>query len=71
MNSLVKWRPRYVVAHFTCRHPISPTMSIASQKWVHSLSNSKTTILSVTGKERREVVLVSEDKSVGALQYVL
>ncbi|KFY86136.1 hypothetical protein V500_07843 [Pseudogymnoascus sp. VKM F-4518 (FW-2643)] len=25
----------------------------------------------VTGKERREVVLVSEDKSVGALQYVL
>ncbi|KAH6658577.1 hypothetical protein BKA67DRAFT_602126 [Truncatella angustata] len=71
MNSLVKWRPRYLEARFICRTPISRTMRIASQNWVHYLPNSNTTRLSAAGKERREVALASEDKPGGALQYVL
>lgn len=38
---------------------------------MHSFQNSVTQIVGGTGKERREVVLVSEAKQVGALQYVL
>ncbi|CZR70129.1 probable NADH-ubiquinone oxidoreductase 20 kDa subunit [Phialocephala subalpina] len=71
MNSLARCWPHHAKTYFTGGCGILRTMSTGSQGWKSSSSESQTKRLSVTGKERREVVLASQNKPAGALQYVL
>ncbi|KAF8850899.1 NADH-ubiquinone oxidoreductase 20 kDa subunit [Acephala macrosclerotiorum] len=71
MNNLVKWRPHFVKTYLTAGNSLFRGIRTENQRWSTSSSDLKTKRLSVTGKERHEVVLSSEDKPTGALQYAL
>lgn len=71
MNNLVRWRPHDVKTFLIAGNPLFRGMRTGNQRWSTSTSDFKAKRLSVTGKERREVVLASEDKPTGALQYTL